>query len=201
MTVAAARRNVGGMNEMQNARRAAHLDCQVLVVGAGPTGLVLAADLLARKVAVRIIDKGHGAALETRAVAVHARAMEVLDLMGLADRFIERGQIVRRFTFYTDGRRRLSLEMARNGSRFGFMLDIPQHDTESLLRAAQFLGHQLSGAPLEELPRRFMGVPPGARERLEVPASCADRAALYGAVSRARLEMRAQLRHALTGQS
>ena len=123
------------MNEMQNARRAVRPDCQVLVVGAGPTGLVLAADLLARGVAVRIIDKGDGAVLETRAVAVHARAMEVLDLMGLADRFIERGQVVRRFSFYTDGRRRLSLDLARNGTRFGFMLDIPQHDTESLLRA------------------------------------------------------------------
>jgi 2-polyprenyl-6-methoxyphenol hydroxylase-like FAD-dependent oxidoreductase len=99
MTVAAARRNVGGMNDMQNARQAARPDCQVLVVGAGPTGLVLAADLLARGVAARIIDKGHGAALETRAVAIHARAMQVLDLMGLADRFIERGQVVRRFTF------------------------------------------------------------------------------------------------------
>ncbi|MBV9205475.1 MAG: FAD-dependent monooxygenase [Actinobacteria bacterium] len=123
------------MNDMQNTRRAARPDCQVLVVGAGPTGLTLAADLLARGVTARIIDKGHGAALETRAVAVHGRAMEVLDLMGLADRFIARGQVVRRFSFYTDGRHRLSLDLARNGTRFGFMLDIPQHDTESLLRA------------------------------------------------------------------
>jgi 2-polyprenyl-6-methoxyphenol hydroxylase-like FAD-dependent oxidoreductase len=133
--VAAAGRSVSGMNDMQNDLRAARPDCQVLVVGAGPTGLVLAADLLARGVPTRIIDKGDGTALETRAVAVHARAMEVFDLMGLADRFIDRGQIVRRFRFYTDGRRRLSLDLTRNGTRFGFMLDIPQHETESLLRA------------------------------------------------------------------
>jgi 2-polyprenyl-6-methoxyphenol hydroxylase-like FAD-dependent oxidoreductase len=105
------------------------------VVGAGPTGLVLAADLLARGVATLIIDKGSGAALETRAVAIHARALEVLDLMGLAERFIDCGQIVRRFSFYTDGRHRLGLDLTRNGTRFGFMLDIPQHETESLLRA------------------------------------------------------------------
>jgi 2-polyprenyl-6-methoxyphenol hydroxylase-like FAD-dependent oxidoreductase len=126
---------VDGVNDMQPTQRAAGPDCQVLVVGAGPTGLVLAADLLARGITTRIIDKGDGVSLETRAVAIHARALEVLDLMGLADRFVARGQIVRRFTFYADGRRRLSLDLARNGTRFGFMLDIPQHDTESLLRA------------------------------------------------------------------
>jgi 2-polyprenyl-6-methoxyphenol hydroxylase-like FAD-dependent oxidoreductase len=123
------------MSDMQNDLRAARPDCQVLVVGAGPTGLVLAADLLARGVSTRIIDKGSGTAFETRAVGIHARALEVLDLMGLAERFIDCGQIVRRFRFYTDGRRRLSLDLTRNGTRFGFMLNIPQHDTERLLRA------------------------------------------------------------------
>ncbi len=105
------------------------------MVGAGPTGLVLAADLLARGVSTRIIDKGDGVNLETRAIGVHARALEVLDLMGLADRFVEYGQIVRQWHFYTDGRPRLSLDLSRNGTRFGFMLDIPQHQTECLLRA------------------------------------------------------------------
>ena len=114
---------------------AARPDCQVLVVGAGPTGLVLAADLLARGVSTRIIDKGDGVNLETRAIAIHARALEVLDLMGLADRFVDHGQVVRWFSFYADGKPRLSLDLARNGTRFPFMLDIPQHQTEALLRA------------------------------------------------------------------
>jgi len=135
MTLAAAGRNVACMNDMQATQPAARADCQVLVVGAGPTGLVLAAELLARGITTRVIDKGDGVNLETRAVAIHARALEVLDLMGLADRFAECGQVVRHFTFYTDGRRRLSLDLTSNGTRFPFMLDIPQHDTESLLRA------------------------------------------------------------------
>jgi 2-polyprenyl-6-methoxyphenol hydroxylase-like FAD-dependent oxidoreductase len=54
-------------------------DCQVLVVGAGPTGLVLAADPLARGISTRIIDKGNEASRESRAIAVHSRALEVLD--------------------------------------------------------------------------------------------------------------------------
>ena len=49
-------------------------DCQVLVVGAGPTGLVLAAELLARGISVRIIDKGDGMACRAgRSASTRAR--------------------------------------------------------------------------------------------------------------------------------
>ncbi len=120
MTTVAARLSVGGMDDMQHIQRTARPDCQVLVVGAGPTRLVLAADLLARGVSTRIIDKGDGVNLETRAIGMHARALEVLDLMGLAERFVEHGQIVRWFRFYADGKPRLSLDLSRNGTRFGY---------------------------------------------------------------------------------
>ena len=109
-------------------------DCQVLVVGAGPTGLVLACELLARGIRARIIDKGDGVVLQTRALGIHARTLEVFDMMGLADRFVEHGQVVRRFHMYTDGKTLVRLELARNGSRFGFMLDVPQDVTETILR-------------------------------------------------------------------
>ena len=110
-------------------------DAQVLVVGAGPTGLVLAAELLARGIRTRVIDKGDGVALQARAVGIHARTLEVLDTMGLADSFIERGQVVRQLRFYSRGRCLTSLEFARCGSRFGYLLDLPQDQTERLLRA------------------------------------------------------------------
>jgi 2-polyprenyl-6-methoxyphenol hydroxylase-like FAD-dependent oxidoreductase len=110
-------------------------DCQVLVVGAGPTGLVLGAELLARGISTRIIDKGDGVALQTRAIGLHARTLEVLDMMGLAERFIERGQVVHHLRFYSLDRCLASLEFARCGSRFGFLLDLPQDQTERLLRA------------------------------------------------------------------
>ncbi len=110
------------------------LDCQVLVVGAGPTGLVLAAELLSRGIRTRIIDKGDGVSLQTRAISIHARTLEVLDMMGLAGQFTERGQAVRQFRFYSSGKCMVSLDFARCGSRFDFLLDLPQDQTERLLR-------------------------------------------------------------------
>jgi 2-polyprenyl-6-methoxyphenol hydroxylase-like FAD-dependent oxidoreductase len=107
----------------------------VLVVGAGPTGLVLAAELLARGIRTRVIDKGDGVALQSRAIGLHARTLEVLDMMGLADRLVEHGHVVRYLRFYSAGRCLVSFEFARCGSRFGFLLDLPQDQTERLLRA------------------------------------------------------------------
>ena len=121
------------MNTVPRARAAT--DCQVLVVGAGPTGLVLAAELLARGIRTRIIDRGDAVALQARAIGIHARTLEVLGMMGLAERFLADGQVVRHMRFYSEGRCLASLEFARCGSRFGFMLNLPQDQTERLLRA------------------------------------------------------------------
>jgi len=121
------------MNTIPLARPAT--DCQVLVVGAGPTGLVLAAELLARGIHTRIIDQGDAVALQARAIGIHARTLEVLGMMDLAERFLADGQVVRHLRFYSDGRCLASLEFARCGSRFGFMLNLPQDQTERLLRA------------------------------------------------------------------
>src|SRR5262249_44605437 len=109
-------------------------ECQVLVVGAGPTGLVLACELLAHGIQTRIIDRNDGAVLETRALGVHARTLAMLDGMGLVERFLDHGQRVRRFRWYSDGRPIASFDLSSTGSRYGFMLDIPQHETERLLR-------------------------------------------------------------------
>jgi 2-polyprenyl-6-methoxyphenol hydroxylase-like FAD-dependent oxidoreductase len=128
-------------------------DCQVLVVGAGPTGLVLGAELLTRGIRTRIIDKGDGVALQARAIGIHGRTLEILDMMGLAERFTERGQVVRHLRFYSRGRCLTSLEFARCGSRFGFLLDLPQDETERLLRAriAELGGVVEQGAELTAL--------------------------------------------------
>jgi 2-polyprenyl-6-methoxyphenol hydroxylase-like FAD-dependent oxidoreductase len=118
-----------------NTQQTSTSQCRALVVGAGPTGLVLAAQLLARGIETRIIDKAELPSEHSRAVGVHARTLELLDTMGLAESFVEHGHQVRRFRMYADHHTLLNLDMARNGSRYGFILHLPQKETERLLRA------------------------------------------------------------------
>ena len=82
---------------------------QVLVIGAGPTGLVLGAQLLARGISTHIIDNGSGPHPQCRATGIHARTLELLDVMGLAENFIDRGHQVRRFRMYAEGRNLFNL--------------------------------------------------------------------------------------------
>ena len=64
----------------------------VLIVGAGPTGLVLALWLARRGVPVRIIDKTAQAGTTSRALAVQARTLELYRQLGLADGVVARGR-------------------------------------------------------------------------------------------------------------
>ena len=53
------------------------MDTDVLVVGAGPTGLMVACQLVRRGVRVTIIDRHKGPSVETRALGVQARTLEI----------------------------------------------------------------------------------------------------------------------------
>lgn len=109
-------------------------DVQVLVVGAGPAGLTLASELLAQGVSTRIIDQRDGAVTESRALALHARSLELFDAAGIADRMIAAGQPMRRMHMYVDGTELMKLDFSHNASGFGYGLGIPQRETELILR-------------------------------------------------------------------
>src|SRR2546423_15373947 len=66
---------------------------QVVIVGAGPTGLMLAGELKLAGIDVVIIERRANQHLdESRAKGIHSRAVEVLDQRGIAERFISEGQ-------------------------------------------------------------------------------------------------------------
>ncbi len=129
------------------------IDCDVLVVGAGPTGLTLAAQLLARGISTRVIDKDPGTPRLSRAIGIAPRTLETLDMMGIADRFLDEGHRVRGIRLYTGGKCLLGIDMAHAGSAYRFVLHLPQHRTESLLRArvAELGGRIETGMHLHDL--------------------------------------------------
>src|SRR6059058_644722 len=76
---------------------------EVLVVGAGPTGLVLALWLKRLGVDVRIIDKIAEPGTTSRALAVHARTLELYDQLDLAQVVLERGHKVPAIRLWVKG--------------------------------------------------------------------------------------------------
>lgn len=113
-------------------------DCEVLVVGAGPTGLV-AANLLARAgVRVRIVERRTEATRESRAFAVQARTLELMQAIGLADEFVTRGVRADSVNIHVRGRFKGGLDFARakaDDTPFPFILMLPQSETEAILAA------------------------------------------------------------------
>lgn len=69
-------------------------DCEALIVGAGPTGLVLALWLTKLGVRVRIIDKTSGPGTTSRALAVQARTLELYRQLGLAEAVVDKAHKV-----------------------------------------------------------------------------------------------------------
>lgn len=108
-------------------------DVDVLVVGAGPVGLFLACDLARRDVAVRLIDRNDGPTDLSKAIAIHARTMEAFLDLGIAGTALERGLPVPAATFYSRRRMLGRIRFERLETRFPFMLDLEQAQTERLL--------------------------------------------------------------------
>jgi 2-polyprenyl-6-methoxyphenol hydroxylase-like FAD-dependent oxidoreductase len=111
-------------------------ETQILIVGAGPTGLVLALWLTRLGVRVRIIDKAQQPGTTSRAIVVHARTLEFYRQIGLADAVVERGLQFAAANLWVRGNkvgRAAFGEMGKGLSLFPYLLLFPQEEHERLL--------------------------------------------------------------------
>jgi len=105
----------------------------VLIAGAGPTGLALACTLAAEGVSFLLVERLAEGANTSRAAVVHARTLEMLEELGVADRLRAAGQIVPRFTLRDRDRVLATLSFDRLPTRYAYTLMVPQEITEGVL--------------------------------------------------------------------
>jgi 2-polyprenyl-6-methoxyphenol hydroxylase-like FAD-dependent oxidoreductase len=114
-------------------------EVEVLIVGAGPTGLVLALFLTHRGIKVRIIDRTAEAGTTSRALAVQARTLEFYRTVGLADAVVKAGHKTSQMNLWVNGRKAAHVDLQAIGEGLGpydFMFVFPQDEHERLLIGA-----------------------------------------------------------------
>lgn len=105
----------------------------VVVVGAGPTGLLLASELARRGTQVRIIERAATPPQESRANGIHSRTLELLDRLDLARELIALGNPIGAFNIISGHRRILHVDFRRLDGPFPCALIVPQYQTQATL--------------------------------------------------------------------
>src|SRR5882757_8636728 len=111
-------------------------DTDILIIGAGPTGLVLALWLTRLGVRVRIVDKTAEPGTTSRALAVQARTLELYSQIGIAEAVMERGYKTIAVNLWVTGRKAAHAVFGPMGeglSPFPYALVFPQDEHECLL--------------------------------------------------------------------
>ena len=115
----------------------ANFDVDVLVVGAGPTGLTAAAEALRRGLSVRIIERLATRGTFSKALVVHARTMEMFTLMGVDREILDRGVPFAALNLhFNDRKRRVRVDLLDQpwgDTDYPYWLSVPQCDTEQVL--------------------------------------------------------------------
>ena len=108
----------------------------ILIVGAGPTGLTAALELSRFGSPVRIVDQAGGPATTSRALGIQARTMELLEQRHLAAEVVRLGNPAHFGSIYGDGKRLIRLDFGTVKSRYDYLMNLSQAETERILRDA-----------------------------------------------------------------
>ena len=109
---------------------------KILIVDAGPTGLMMACQLAIRKIPFRIIDKNEDHTTQSRALVIHARSLEIFEQLGIAQEAVQHGKKAKAVNLFVNGKRRLQFNLNNIGeglTQFPFLLILEQSKTEKLL--------------------------------------------------------------------
>ena len=119
----------------------------VVIVGAGPTGVMLAIELARRDIEVRVLDKQPSRPNETRAIGIHARTLEVMHQLGIVEEFLALGHRVGGVIFHLRGRRRAQVRFSSLDTPYPFLLTLSQEQTQRILdEALESLGVNIERA-------------------------------------------------------
>lgn len=88
----------------------------ILISGAGPSGLMIAAQLAILEIPFRIIDKNEDHTTQSRALVMHARSLEIFDQMGIAGKAIQQGEKARAVNLIANGKRKLRFNLEGVGT-------------------------------------------------------------------------------------
>jgi 2-polyprenyl-6-methoxyphenol hydroxylase-like FAD-dependent oxidoreductase len=115
---------------------------EVLIVGAGPVGLVLASELLQQGVEIRIIDQADrvdDTDRHSRGILIWPRSLELLRRIGVSSRLVDAGHRSPCVGYYSEQRLRGEARVDRHpDSPYPFVLTLPQRETERVLRDRLF---------------------------------------------------------------
>jgi 2-polyprenyl-6-methoxyphenol hydroxylase-like FAD-dependent oxidoreductase len=111
----------------------APMECDVLIVGAGPTGLTLAAELCRRDVDCLLIDARAGPERWDRATVVHPRSLEAFEALGIVDRFLAAGVPQRAARLHSAGEVLVELDFSLSGAPYPYNLGLSEEATERFL--------------------------------------------------------------------
>jgi 2-polyprenyl-6-methoxyphenol hydroxylase-like FAD-dependent oxidoreductase len=110
-------------------------EAEVVVVGAGPVGLLAAIALKTTGVDVQIYDAGQKTAAHSYALVLHPGTLSLLERFGLAERCTKAGRIVTRLGIFEGADRRAEIDLSRLSGRHPHVVVLPQSNLESILEA------------------------------------------------------------------